>query len=114
MRKTLLLAAWFSIMLAIYLCTEYEISKSGSYEIVFAFNIYSAIMTFPFGLLVPGAWFGAVYFFDGTFLGKLIEGSNYLTFFLFLAFLAVGYWQWFVLLPEIIVKIRNRKPFPKG
>ena len=58
-----------------------------------------SILTFPLGLIATLVGYGALAAWElGTF-GEIL---------IWISFIAIGYFQWFVLLPKLI--IRNKKP----
>lgn len=109
MRNKIILIVWFTLTLFIYAWTEFTVVQNNSFEPSIAFTIYLCILTFPLGLIVPAFWMLIALLASGTKIGVMLENGHLNNFLLWISFVAVGYWQWFILLPKIIKKVKAKK-----
>jgi hypothetical protein len=99
MAKRVLLSLWIVACVAVL---AFAIVKRGYDDIDIAFTYFMLFLTFPAGLAV-GLLFGGL----SSFVS--IPGGITFVAFAWPTFLIVGYFQWFVVLPNIIRWLKARQ-----
>ena len=100
---------WFASMIVLQIYFNYKSQSSAEYQITSL--IYMTLLTFPIGLIVLLLWFGLEALRQSMgmiWLTTLLNGQMG-DLLLWLAFTVAGYYQWFVLLPQIIDKRKKHK-----
>jgi hypothetical protein len=104
MMRNVFLGIWVSLMTLVFISFLTKSIQNPEYGI--ALIVYLCILTAPIGLLLLFFW---------SFVGPYLHLSSLQNVLLSMvgscliwaSFVIVGYIQWFVLLPNIIAKIRN-------
>lgn len=109
MNKKIVVTIWFLLVIFIYGWTELTAIQNKNFEASIAFIIYMCILTFPIGLVVPVFWMLIALLLSGTKIGVILENGHLTNFLLWISFVVLGYWQWFILLPKVIQKIRSKR-----
>ncbi|MFT3664281.1 hypothetical protein [Piscinibacter sp.] len=107
----ILLAVWLVLCCAVLSLTlyAYEPGPRSDAGVLFAWAMLA--LTFPSGLLVSGSIAILANINDGTLLALINDAPPWIGFtILWLAFCAIGYLQWFRLIPWFWRKLRRQTP----